>query len=148
MRGGKRANAGQIVKRAIGRRVKIDGHTFDSFGEGRRYEELKLLLMAGAIEWLKVHPRYPLIVAGVEICTYVADFEYRDRQKPALADGTYPVVIEDYKEFTVKTKLAVGKSGAIVKRKQTNPDWKLAELKIRLLEAITGARVVIVTKAG
>lgn len=132
--------------------MKLDGHTFDSFGEARRYEALKLLLMAGSIEWLKVHPRYKLEVHGVEICTYVADFEYRDRRQARNAAGEFPTVIEDYKEWTVKpSKRSAGvrldgkpRAPRIVK----NPDWKVAELKIRLLEALTGARVVIINGAA
>lgn len=159
MRGGFRGGTfarsskrGQVVKRAIGSRVKLDGHTFDSFGEARRYEALKLRLVAGDIEWLRVHPRYPLEVNGVLIATYVADFEYRDRTRPRNAAGEFPKVIEDYKEWTVKRAAraaGVKRDGTPRKpREIKNPDWKLAEIKIRLLEALTGARVVIINAAG
>lgn len=58
------------------RRVKVDGYTFDSAAEHRRYCDLKLLAEAGEISELIVHPQYDLIVNGCKIGRYVADFEY------------------------------------------------------------------------
>jgi hypothetical protein len=65
------------------RKVKADGYTFDSQAEYRRYCELKLLLEAGEISELRVHPKYQLLpsftdseghrVRGIR---YEADFEY------------------------------------------------------------------------
>ena len=69
--------------------VVIDGHRFDSTAEGRRYEQLKLLLDAGEITNLTLQPRFPLPVKGVVICEYRADFSYLDR------DGTF--IVEDVK---------------------------------------------------
>ena len=60
------------------RKVKLDAYTFDSLGESRRYQELKLLEKQGLISALTIHPHYDLKVAGQKICTYVADFAYRD----------------------------------------------------------------------
>ena len=60
------------------RKVKLDGYTFDSQGEARRYQDLKLLERQGRTFSLTIHPRYDLKVAGKKICTYVADFAYRD----------------------------------------------------------------------
>ena len=59
-------------------RTRIDNFTFDSKLEARRYGELKLLEKAGEIHDLEIHPRYPLDVNGTRVCTYVADFVYRD----------------------------------------------------------------------
>ena len=41
-------------------KVALDGHTFDSRAEARRYQELHLLLAAGEITDLVVHPRFAL----------------------------------------------------------------------------------------
>lgn len=133
-----RVAPGQFARRALGQRVTLDGHTFDSFGEARRYEELKLLLKAGAIEWLKVHPRYVLEVNGIEVTTYVADFAYTERASGAK-------IVEDYKGFTerVRWKMVNGKPRKV---RQTNPDWKLARLKIALLEALLGVKVKILER--
>lgn len=57
--------------------VTIDGVRFASKAEGRRYAELKLLEKAGEIEGLELQPKFPLIVRGVNVGTYIADFRYR-----------------------------------------------------------------------
>ena len=73
-------------------RVEHDGHAFASRKERDRYVELKLMQRLGEISDLKLQPRFPLTVAGVKVCTYVADFQYHDE----LADVT---VVEDVKGF-------------------------------------------------
>ena len=59
------------------RSVEIDGHRFDSAAEGRRYATLAALERAGKIAGLELQPRFDCVVAGVKICSYVADFRYR-----------------------------------------------------------------------
>jgi hypothetical protein len=67
------------------RRVEADGYVFDSLREMRRYRELSLLLAAGEIADLEIHPVFEL-VAGVVLdgrrkpaLRYAADFSYLDR---------------------------------------------------------------------
>lgn len=60
------------------RPVDADGFRFDSLAEYRRYSELNLLQEAGLIRNLKVHPRFPIVINGVKICAYEADFQYDD----------------------------------------------------------------------
>jgi hypothetical protein len=67
----------------------VDGQRFDSKAEAARYRELTLLLKAGDISDLRIHPIYKLEANGVLICRYVSDFEYVTR------DGR--VVVEDVK---------------------------------------------------
>lgn len=64
------------------RKVTIDGITFHSAHEGRCYSRLKLRERAGEIRGLRLQPSYDLIVGGVLICRYVADFEYEERGPP------------------------------------------------------------------
>jgi hypothetical protein len=83
------------------KRTKVDGISFPSAGQARRYTELKLLAKLDKISNLELEPRYPLEVNGMRICTYVADFRY-------LENGTE--VIEDFKGvitplFKLKAKL-------------------------------------------
>jgi len=133
-----RTRPGAFAARALGRRVTIDGHKFPSFTEARRYEELKLALKAGAIEWLKVHPRYRLEVNGVHVADYAADFEYIDRSSGAK-------VVEDVKGWTVKKVLAI-RGGKLGRIRQVNVDWRLAQVKIRLAEALYGFKVVVLER--
>ena len=71
------------------KRTKMDGYTFDSKAEARRYTELRALEQAGAITGLRRQVRYPLTAHGVKIGHYVADFVY------VQADGAE--VVEDVK---------------------------------------------------
>jgi len=70
------------------KKVRLDGLTFDSKAEARRYQELKLLEQAGEISDLEIHPRYEIIINGVKVCNYIADFRY-------MSDGEQ--VVEDVK---------------------------------------------------
>ena len=89
------------------RKVKIDGHTFDSMAEGNRYLELKLIERAGGLCNLRVHPKWPLLgVNGGKVADYIADFAYVE-----MSGGKYVRdVIEDVKGvetavFRLKAKL-------------------------------------------
>jgi len=66
------------LKRPKYRNIKtvVDGITFDSKLEAARYNELWLMERAGEIRDLVVHPKYDIVIAGVKVCTYAADFEY------------------------------------------------------------------------
>lgn len=75
------------------KKVRIDGILFDSKLEGNRYLELKQLLSLGVISDLETHKKYPLIVNGLEVTTYEADFVYKK-------NGTE--VVEDTKGFLTK----------------------------------------------
>lgn len=68
----------------------IDGMTFDSRKEGRRYEKLALRLKAGEIGNLEFQVAYDMIVNGQLVTRYVADFRY-------LLVATGEMVVEDVK---------------------------------------------------
>ena len=72
-------------------KVTIDGYDFDSQAEGERYNDLKLLVAAGEISDLFVHPVYVLIPPQrwngktYRAVKYIGDFEYFDYcKKPFL----------------------------------------------------------------
>jgi hypothetical protein len=65
---------GRTKYRAV--RTVVDGISFASKKEARRYSELKLMEKAGEIRDLCLQPRYVLNVNNVKVTTYVADFEY------------------------------------------------------------------------
>jgi hypothetical protein len=64
----------------------LDGITFASKKEAKRYTELKLLERAGEISRLELQPRYDIIINGVKVCTYVADFSYFDKSSRVVED--------------------------------------------------------------
>lgn len=97
------------------KKTVVDGITFDSKKEARRYQELKLLERAGAIKDLVLQPRFLLqdkfkhkgkTERKIE---YVADFKYLDIK-------TGRVVVEDTKGYkpdvyNIKRKLFLKKYG-------------------------------------
>ena len=58
------------------KKTNVDGITFDSKRESRRYLELKTLLHAGHISDLELQIPFPCIVNDKKICSYKADFAY------------------------------------------------------------------------
>lgn len=84
------------------KKVKVDGHTFDSMREANRYKELKLMERAGVIKDLELQPAFELIPTirteheTLRKTVYKADFRYVDTK----TDG---VVVEDVKGYKTKT---------------------------------------------
>jgi hypothetical protein len=58
------------------RKTVVDGITFASAKEAKRYGELKLLERGEYLSDLRVQPRYDFVIGGLKVCTYVADFAY------------------------------------------------------------------------
>lgn len=104
-------------------RPVIDGITFDSPGEARRYRELKLLQASGAISDLECHPRFPLVVNGKKIGNgYIKlDFKYVEYRNGLPED-----VYEDVKGRGVIDRVS--------------------KLRIALCEALHGIKVEIVER--
>lgn len=77
-------------------RTEVDGHSFASKAEARRYGELKLLERAGEITHLQLQPSFPLEVQGKKIGRFTGDFAYvehdtcvvEDVKSPATANNT------------------------------------------------------------
>lgn len=64
----------------------VNGLKFSSRAEARRYGELRLLQHAGVIADLTVQPRFPIVIDGVKVCTYIADFSYRENGNLKVED--------------------------------------------------------------
>lgn len=64
--------------------VIVEGIKFPSKKEANRYLELLSASRLGLITELKVHPRWKIEVNGVFICSYTADFSYRERETGLL----------------------------------------------------------------
>ena len=95
-------------------KTTIDGITFDSKKEAKRYTELKLLEKAGHITHLELQPEYQITINGAKICTYKADFRYftvraesnersynskGEWQTPTMTGDKEGMVLEDVKGF-------------------------------------------------
>ena len=103
------------------KKLIIDGETFDSRMEARRWRELRLLQRAGEIDGLQRQVKYVLIPAQTDDSghvierpvSYIADFVYRDAR-------TGEQVVEDVKgartkEYIIKRKLMMWVHGIRIK---------------------------------
>ena len=89
------------------KKIRIDGHDFDSIAEGTRYRELALLERVGKIKNLELQPKF-LLQEGFKKngktykkIEYIADFKYEENGK---------IIVEDVKGmqtdvFKLKHKL-------------------------------------------
>lgn len=87
-------------------KTEAEGMKFDSKREAKRWMNLRLEETAGQIKKLQRQVVYPLVVNGMQICIYVADFVYE-------RDG---LVVEDAKgyktpEYRLKAKLMLACHG-------------------------------------
>lgn len=90
------------------KKVVVNGITFDSKKEARRYTELLLLERAGAIQELRRQVKFELIPSqrydGKVVerpCAYVADFVYRENGN-LIVEDTKGLKTRDY---IIKRKL-------------------------------------------
>lgn len=83
-----------IKKRKYGNEpTVVEGITFHSKREASRYGELRVLERARVITGLDMQVKYPLVVNGVLIANYYADFTYSE-------NGQF--IVEDSKGFRTK----------------------------------------------
>ena len=95
-------------------KTTIDGITFDSKKEAKRYTELKLLEKTGMITHLELQPTYDITINGAKICKYKADFRYftvraenneqyynskGEWQTPTMTGDKEGQIVEDAKGF-------------------------------------------------
>jgi len=84
------------------RTTVVDGISFDSLKEAKRYCELVIAQKAGEIDLLEVHPIFQIVpgfkIDGKKIRAtyYEADFKYWDRKASRM-------IVEDVKGFDKKT---------------------------------------------
>ena len=72
------------------------GLKFDSKKEFHRYLVLEKMLSDKSITDLELQPMYPLMVNGIKIGRYTADFKYRNKSGETI--------IEDVKSKVTKTR--------------------------------------------
>ncbi|WP_164851249.1 DUF1064 domain-containing protein [Larkinella soli] len=101
------------------RQTEVDGIRFDSKAEADYYGQLRLRAAAGEIQGFDVQVPFPIIVEGVVVCTYVADF--------------------------VLYHLDGSQECQDVKGARSGPAYKLFRLKAKLLEATRGIKITIIT---
>lgn len=111
------------------KKIEVDGHTFDSKAEARRYQQLRLMQMGGEISGLELQRRFVVFEKGAASIEYVADFCYRDER-------TRENVVEDVK--------GVRTEAYRLKRKMFLASWS----GFSLYEIHGGKRIRAVLKGG
>ncbi len=92
------------------KKTTINGITFDSLKEARRYQELKLLERAGVIKDLELQkefelqPSYKKNGRTVRKISYIADFCYYENGKYVVEDVKSEVTSKD-KTYRLKRKI-------------------------------------------
>ena len=93
----------QNLSKYRAKKTVVDGITFASKKEAKRYQELKLLQKAGKIKELELQPKFPMIINCAKICTYIADFRYYDNDiKDFIVEDVKGIRLPVYK---IKKKL-------------------------------------------
>jgi hypothetical protein len=82
--------------------TNVEGKSFASKLEAKRYQELLLLERAGELTNLQTQVTYRLEVNGSLICKYIADFVYDDRNGLQIVEDTKGYITP---EFRLKKKL-------------------------------------------
>lgn len=100
------------------KKTTVDGVTFDSAREARRYQELRLLTRAGKITGLQRQVPFELIPTqkrdGKTIerpVKYVADFVYQENGETVVEDAKGVRT----KEYVIKRKLMLWEFGIVVR---------------------------------
>ena len=89
------------------RKTEVDGVKFDSQAEANRWLELRIHERVGEVSNIRRQVSFPLVVNGIKVCVYRADFVYAQ-------DGRE--VVEDVKgvrtaEYKLKRKLMLACHG-------------------------------------
>lgn len=107
-------------------KIEVDGISFDSELEAKRYEQLKLMQRAGEITDLQLQHRFVLLggyVNGagdyIRPITYVCDFKYRDRSGRLVIEDTKGMKTDVYR---IKKKLFEEKYAPMIIREITKED--------------------------
>jgi hypothetical protein len=103
--------------------TEVDGYRFDSKKEAAEYQRLKYRQQAGEIRNLvadKKQLRFALVVGGVHICDYEADFTYEEKLPGPGSAPYWKRVVSDAKgfktpEYKIKKKLMLGLMGIEIK---------------------------------
>jgi hypothetical protein len=92
------------------KKTTIDGIKFDSLKEAMRYTELRSLYRAGKIADLQCQVRYQLVVNGVKIGRYTADFVYYDGNGLVVEDVKSPAT-KKARDYVLRKKLMLAIHG-------------------------------------
>lgn len=85
-------------------RTVVDGITFDSKREAARWAELRTMERAGLITALERQVKFPIAVNGILVCSYIADFRYRESGRIVVED-VKSAITRKQADYRLKSKL-------------------------------------------
>lgn len=103
-------------------KTTVAGLVFDSKWEAQHWQQLQLRAAAGEIRNLQRQQRIPIVINGLKVCTFIADFTYEERTL-----GEWRRVVADCKSEPTRTERSY-------------------RLKKKLLHAVNGIDVLEVIK--
>ena len=96
------------------RKTVVDGITFDSAKEAARWQELSMLERGNAIHDLEYQVKYPLVVNGVKIASYVADFRYW-QEETLIVEDVKSEATRKNRAYRIKVKLMAACYGITIR---------------------------------
>ncbi len=91
----------------LNRKIIIDGITFASIKEGRRYSTLKILEKSGKIKDLELQKKFDFIINGFKVCSYVADACYTNDLGTYIVEDTKSEITRKNRAYSIKRKLMI-----------------------------------------
>lgn len=76
--------------------VTIDGITFPSKLEAKRYSQQKLLLLGGIITDLVIHPKIPIIINGTHCGFYTADSSFKEGGERVIEEVKGAIITDGF----------------------------------------------------
>ena len=130
------------------KKTTVGGLRFDSKWEATRWGQLELLQKAGKITGLQRQVKFPLMVNGHLVCTYIADFSWTDTEtgERTVSDAKSPATLTP--EFRIKAKLLEALHGIVVQIDMAKPVWGVDVNKGRWLRATRPPRSPRTPKRG
>jgi hypothetical protein len=102
-------------------KVMVDGYEFDSKREAQCYHELKLRQHAGEIRNLRLQVPHAIVVNGIHICDYIADFVYDQHTIDSRGEEIIPwrEIVADAKGaktavYRLKKKMMLAVRGIVI----------------------------------
>ena len=99
------------MRKFLNKPTTVDGITFDSAKEARRYAELLILERAGEIKALERQPVFRIVINGVKVCKYVGDFGYVTRAGKAVVEDVKSPFTAKLPVYRLKKKLMLACEG-------------------------------------
>jgi len=96
------------------KRTTVDGITFDSKREAKRYVELQILERAGRITNLQRPKPYQLVVNGVKVGRYTPDFTYVENGVEVVEDVKSPAT-KKARDYRLRKMLMLAIYGISIK---------------------------------